>query len=95
MSEQQSEEKRVDPKDSYFRGYVGMEAIRTAVFRLAEWMKANRPSCRQITLKGKDYDYVRRWPRAASMHGFTVTETGALFDGFELRRAVGPKRYEK
>lgn len=88
-------EQRVDPKDSYFRGYAGMQDIHLMVTGLADWLKRHRPSCRQITLRAKDFDYVRRWPKAASMHGFTVTETGATFDGFELRRAAGPKRYEK
>lgn len=84
-----------DPKDSYFRGYAGMQDIRLMVARLADWLKLSTPSCRQITLKAKDYDYVRRWPKAAEMHGFTVTADGVQFDGFELRRAVGPKRYQK
>lgn len=81
--------------ESYFRGYWSILEVKGRVERLTDWLKANRPSCKQVTLKGPDYDLVRRWPKAAGLHGFIVTDDGAVYDGFSLLRDKKPRRYEK
>lgn len=79
---------------SYFRGLRGIQEIRDdKLRRLAEWLKANRPSCRQLTLKRKDYDLIARYPKAAGLAGFTVSDGSIFYDGFELRWDRSPGRY--
>lgn len=82
--------------ESYFRGLRGIQEIRDGKLRrLAEWLKANRPSCRQITLRRKDYDLIARYPKAAGLAGFTVANGSVIYDGFELHWDKTPQRYEK
>ena len=80
---------------SYFRGYWSIADVVDYMKPLAEWMKKFKPENKQLTLKGPDYDLIRRWPKAAGLHGIQVTETGAMFDGFELKRDNKPRRYIK
>ena len=84
-----------DTDVSYFRGYWSIrEVIEERMNPLAEWLKENRPSCRVMTLRGKDYDLVRRWPKASGLLGITVTKDATTFKGFELHRDKAPARYE-
>lgn len=80
--------------ESYFRGLRGIQEIRDdKLRRLAEWMKANRPTCTTITLKRKDYDLIARYPKAASLAGFTVQDGVVTYEGFTLHWDKTPERY--
>src|SRR6185312_6136350 len=82
--------------ECYFRGLFGIEASRDdKLKRLSEWLKANRPSCKQITLKRKDYDLIARYPKAAGLAGFTVSDGAISYDGFDLRCDRSPQRYQQ
>lgn len=96
MSNLSSDERSIGSKPvSYFRGYWSIKEVVDYMAPLAAWMKKFKPETKQLTLKRPDYDLIRRWPKAASLHGITVTETGAVFDGFELRHDKKPPRYQK
>ena len=80
---------------SYFRGYWSIKDVVEYMKPLAEWMQKFKPETHVLTLKRQDYDLIRRWPKAASLHGITVTETGARFMDFELHFDKKPPRYPK
>lgn len=78
---------------SAFRGYKAMQEALDHIKPLCAWMKANRPSCKSMTLKGTEYDLFRRWPKTAAIFGITVTETEMTYDGFTFGRDKKPARY--
>lgn len=61
----------------------------------SDWMKANKPSCTELTLKGPDFDLIRRWPKAASIFSIHDIDGVLHFDGFVLKRDKKPARYPK
>jgi hypothetical protein len=85
----------VTAQTSVFRGYKSIQEAMDHIKPLAEWMKANRPTCKRITLKGPEYDLIQRWPKAAKLFGIQVTETSIIYDGFEFGRDKKPQRYGK
>lgn len=80
---------------SPFRGLSGITEIKTRMGRLSAHLKAFTPSCKTLTLKRKDYDLIKRWPKAANLAGFQINGDSIYFDGFELRYDKSPQRYER
>ena len=79
---------------SYFRGYHSIKEVVDYMAPLADWMRQNKPSNKELTLKGPDFDLIKRWPKAAGM--FEIQEiNGALhYKGFTLKRDKKPGRYQ-
>jgi hypothetical protein len=81
-------------EDSYSRGLKSIQEVVAYVEPLALWMEKNKPSCKQLTLKGPDYDLLKRWPKAAAMmHVFQGPEGDLVYRGFALARDKKPARY--
>lgn len=81
---------------SSFRGYWAIKEAVDRMAPLAMWFKTNRPSARAMTLDGRDFDLIKRWPKAAEIHKVAFHEDGRMFyEGFELRRDHKPERYPR
>lgn len=81
---------------SHFRGYHSIKEIVDYMEPLGEWMKKYKPDSRELTLKGPDFDLIKRWPKAASMFHIRQNEAGELsWDVFRLKRDKKPPRYDK
>lgn len=80
---------------SSFRGYWSVMEVRERLASLAEWYEANRPGVDTITMRGKDFDLLVRWPNAAKVAGFTVEkDQPPRFGRFTLARNREPERYQ-
>lgn len=79
-----------------WRGYKAIGEVAGRMRPLVDFLKANRPDVREITLAGKDYDLVKRWSKGAYQHGFTQTLDGELrFEGvFLIKRGQSEPRYK-
>jgi hypothetical protein len=53
------------------------EALK-AIRPLASHMAHNRPHVRELTIMSRDYETLRRYPKAASLHGVVLTSQGTL-----------------
>lgn len=67
---------------------------------LADWTKKFKPEQQCLRLPRKDYDLIKRWPKAAGTFGITVLRGGQggveiWWRGLELTYATGQGRYEK
>jgi hypothetical protein len=78
--------------DSHFRGYFGIMEIMERFKPLAEW-QANYGKSKRIVMSAKDYDFINRWRKAASLFGFEFSETQITWNNLSIGRAPGPKRY--
>jgi hypothetical protein len=82
--------------ESTFRGYWSIKEVTDNMDRLANWMVANKPECGVMTLQRKDYDLLKRWPKAAQVLNVTFAESGEpCYRGFELHYDNKPPRYVK
>lgn len=80
---------------STFRGYRAIAELIERMQPLAEWCLAHRPACKVLTLRRRDFDLVRRWPRAAEVLGIFTVNGSTSWRGFELRPDNGQPRYSK
>lgn len=57
---------------------------------LADWLKVNRPSTKNIAVYKGDWLYlIKAPPDVIRTHGFSITkENGITYDGFTLRPTV-------
>lgn len=82
--------------DSLFRGYRGIEEIKTRMTPLMEWTKQFKPQQMHLTLSRKDYDLIKRWPKAAHCLEIEVLSTGEIWwRGLQLVYDSGMGRYAK
>ncbi len=77
-----------------FRGYHSITEVVERMATLADWMQANKPACRAITLRRSDLDLLQRWPKAAALHQIFTNEGVTYWRGFTLRADKSPPRYE-
>ena len=45
---------------------------------MVEWVLKYKPEPRHLTLHRKDYDLIARWPKAAKLAGFSISEEGIV-----------------
>lgn len=76
-----------------FRGYWAIKEVLERMDPLVEWTKRFKAHQRHITLARKDYDLIRRWPKAAHVHQIECVGPETWYHGFELTYDGGPRRY--
>jgi hypothetical protein len=81
-------------RESTFRGFWSIAEVRERTVRFADWLQKFKLDCHEITLARKDFDLIRRWPKAAQLNEFTITDESVTFKGFKLKPAKGEGRYE-
>ncbi len=83
--------------ESNFRGYASIGEVMQRMTKLVEWTRQFKPNQQHMTLQRKDYDLIKRWPKAAGAHGIAVVDKGRelWYRGLELTYDGGPRRYEK
>lgn len=79
--------------EATFRGYWAIKELIERLEPLTEWTKQFKPAQRHITLARKDYDLVRRWPKAAHIHQIECVGPETWYHGYELTYDGGPRRY--
>ena len=62
---------------------------------LVTWYQKFKPDMQELVVDRKDYDLIERWPKAAGVEGFDVTDNGVFFQGMRLTYTTGQGRYEK
>jgi hypothetical protein len=77
----------------YFRGYHAIKEVVDYMQPLAEWMQKFKPGTHVMTLKGPDFDLLKRWPKAEQILGVTQDSGVMRFMGFELKRDHKASRY--
>lgn len=82
-------------QQSAFRGIQGIREIKTRMATLVSWYQTFKPDLKEIVIERVDYDLVARWPRAAAVEEFDVTDNGIFFKGMRLTYTTGQGRYEK
>lgn len=85
--------------ESAFRGLRGIEEIITRITPLMNWTKQFKPDQKCLRLERKDYDLIKRWPKASNVLGITVLQAGqgggralVAWPGAHLRHRPGPLR---
>lgn len=78
---------------STFRGYHAINEVVERMKPLAEWLDAHRRAGSVLTLRRRDLDLLRRWPKAADLFGIYTTGAKTWWRGFELRADHSPPRY--
>ena len=78
---------------SSFRGYWAIREVIDRMDPLVDWTKQFKPQQRHVTLPRKDFDLIRRWPKAASVLNIDVHESDVMYKGLELTYDGGPRRY--
>lgn len=81
--------------DSVFRGYRGIDEIIQRMQPLVDWTKKFKPEQQCLRLERKDYDLIKRWPKAAHCHGIDVVGNEIWWQGLELVYDSGMSRYAK
>ena len=82
--------------DSLFRGYRGIEEIVRRMTPLHQWTRGFKPDQKHLRLHRRDYDLIKRWPKAAHCHDIIVMENGEVWwHGLELVYDQGLSRYAK
>lgn len=81
-------------KESTFRGYRGIEEVMAGVHELADWYEKFKPDVKRIHMIRSEWDLVKRWPKAAELHGVTCIDGVLRFRGFVLVPDGKPGRYE-
>lgn len=80
---------------SSFRGIQGIREIKTRMQALVKWYAQFKPDVTELVIERKDYDLIERWPKAANVEGFDVTDNGIFFSGMRLTYTTGQGRYDK
>lgn len=78
-----------------FRGIQGIREIKARLLPLAQWYAKFKPEVTELVCERTDYDLIARWPKAANVEEFDVTDNGVFFKGMRLTFATGQGRYEK
>lgn len=82
-------------EQSSFRGIQGIREIKSRMGPLAKWYRQFKPGVSEIVCDRADYDLIARWPKAANLEGFSITDNGIFFDGMRLAFDTGEGRYQK
>lgn len=75
------------------RGIQGIRDIKQRMQQLVKFYGEFRPDVHDLTCRREDYDLIQRWPRAAHVEGFVVSDNGIYFQGLRLAYDTGPGRY--
>lgn len=78
-----------------FRGIQGIRETKSRMQALVAWYQKFKPEITELVIERNDYDLIERWPRAAGVEGFDVTDNGVFFAGMRLTYATGQGRYDK
>lgn len=84
-----------DTSKDLLRGYKGCAEIVERMKPLHEALTLAGKHEASIHLKAEDYDFVRRWPKAAALTGFRVSPDGVTFGRRVCHRMVGEGRKYK
>ena len=79
--------------EGYFKGMRGIEEVVMRMRPLFDFYKDFRPDIQHIAIPRKDFDLVRRWPKAAHLCGFDVTEDGIYYGGLRVLHDTSEARY--
>jgi hypothetical protein len=66
-----------------------VSAVIEHMTRLADWLQANKPLCKTMTLTRQDFDLLRRHPTASNV---TENDGVVYWRGFELRALPPPRK---
>lgn len=80
---------------SSFRGIQGIREIKARMNTLVEFYRKFRPDVNELVCSRKDYDLVARWPKAANVEGFLISDSGIYYEGLRLTYDTGQGRYDK
>jgi hypothetical protein len=80
---------------SSFRGIQGIREVKSRIAPLLSWYRKFKPGVTELVCDRIDYDLISRWPRAANVEGFDVTDNGIFYEGMRLTFSTGEGRYEK
>ena len=80
---------------SSFRGIQGIRDIKRKMSALVDFYQKFRPDVQELALSRSDYDLITRWPKAAQIEGFSITDNGVFYAGLRLTFDTGSGRYDK
>jgi len=80
---------------SSFRGIQGIREIKARMNSLVEYYRKFRPDVNELVCSRKDYDLIARWPKAANVEGFLISDSGIFYEGLRLTYDTGQGRYDK
>lgn len=80
---------------SAFRGIQGIREIKTRMSALVDYYRKFKPDVNELVCSRKDYDLIARWPKAANVEGFLISDNGVFYEGLRLTYDTGQGRYEK
>lgn len=78
--------------EPYFRGFHAIGEVAKKAQRIAD-NAPFLPNLRTLRLYRRDYDLVKRWPKAAALHGFEFTADAISFRGFAVAHDGTRPRY--
>lgn len=81
--------------DAVSRGYWGIREITERMQPLVDWTKQFKPEQRCLRLARKDYDLIKRWPKAGHSLGIDYVNTEMWWQGLELVYDSSLGRYAK
>lgn len=68
-------------------GLRGVGDVLARMNRLADWLQANKPTCKVMTLRRQDFDLLRKFPSASGIH----ENNGVVYwRSFELHALAAP-----
>ena len=80
---------------SSFRGIQGIREIKARMTTLVAYYAKFRPDVQELVCSRKDYDLIARWPKAANVEGFLISDAGIFYEGLRLTYDTGQGRYDK
>ena len=80
---------------SSFRGIQGIREIKARMASLVDYYRSFRPDVNELVCSRKDYDLIARWPKAANVEGFLISDSGIFYEGLRLTYDTGQGRYDK
>lgn len=82
-------------QNSSFRGIQGIREIKSRMAPLVKWYREFKPDVDELICERKDYDLIARWPKAAGVEGFILSQNGIFYEGMRLTFDTGEGRYVK
>jgi hypothetical protein len=82
------------PAEKLPRGTKTMQAIVVRMTPLADWLDKHKPGTERLCIERDDYDFMRRWPNAASRLSISVTGPDIFWRHYLLYpNRAAPTRY--
>lgn len=81
--------------ESSFRGIQGIREIKAKMTDLAKFYRQFKPETKELVCSRKDYDLIARWPKAAGIEGYVISDNGIFYEGLRLTYDTGQGRYGK